>query len=184
MTGHDDARGIEIVLLGVSIDPAQGAEAVLDRGRGEGDGRASVFDVDNIPAHVEEREEPVLVLLLGGTAGPAAAVDDHDRREFLPRLHLRRQVKVRLFFPVCAEVSFQNTKSLSVYVNPVCSTSNVEGPFSVQLSEAADSPDDDEYNAVGKVYLRANTMEIDGNVTSRSEEANGSTMNVALTVAF
>lgn len=87
-------------------------------------------------------------------------------------------------FPVCVEITYQNTESLGVYPKDLCSAQNVEGPFQVTLSGQADDPENDVYNASGNVYLRANSTAMPGNVTSRSEETEGDTMKLSFTVAF
>lgn len=87
-------------------------------------------------------------------------------------------------FPVCIEVSYQNEKSLAIYPENLCSAETVIGAFEVSLAAQADDLEFDVFNSSGDVFLRANTMEIAGVVSSRSEVEDGDTMKIAVTVAF
>ena len=84
VAGHHDPVEVEVVLLGVAVDPAQRAAAVLDGGRRVRRARQPVGDVDHVPAHLQVGEEGQR----GGlpaAVGPPAAVDVDERRRRLGR---------------------------------------------------------------------------------------------------
>src|SRR5580698_9778414 len=57
VTGQDDPINVDVVLLGISDRPTQSATAVLyGRGRERNAGH-SVFNVDDIPAHLQKRHK-------------------------------------------------------------------------------------------------------------------------------
>ena len=93
--GHDHARRIQAVLLGVPRDPAQRAQAVLHRGGRERDVGQAVPHVDDREPHLEIGQQPhgVGVLL---AAHPAAAVDHQQHRRRAVRVPLHVEVELVL----------------------------------------------------------------------------------------
>ena len=97
VAGDDDARGVDVVLLGVANHPTQRAQAVLDRGRGQRH-LASRYCTLTTAQPFSSQGSRRRTLPSFEPARPAPAVDVHEHRGRPPGA--ARQIEVDLVVPV------------------------------------------------------------------------------------
>ncbi len=85
---------------------------------------------------------------------------------------------------VCITVNFQDKKSQSKYPKDLCSDAPVAKQFQATVTGQADDVSKEIYSSAGSVFLRANTMEINGAESARSEEAKGDTELISVAIKF